>query len=438
MIDFKYYGKTQLQDSNLVELATLANPLRVDPTGTTQQPVVIQDGTGRQVATDAFERLRVSEPFSVFDSKQIYDDNPLFFDTDVTAGGTVTHNINKASSELKTTTASGDIAIRQSKRYFNYQPGKSMQMFLTYNFEAEDTNVEKRVGYFDADDGIFLQLAGTALSLNRRSNVTGSPVDESVAQASWNIDKLDGTGISGLTLDNTKVQILVIDFQWLGVGTVRIGFDIDGKAVIAHEFKHANTITSVYMQTPNLPVRWEIENTGTATGTPTLSAICCSVMIEGGREQTGTTRSANRSITPGVSVGANLVPIISVRLKSAFNRATVIPKKISLLASTTKANMLWVLVMNPTIGAGVAASWTSITSSFCEYDIAQTGTASAGIVLDSGYMSDTISGSAIDIQSSLILASDFAGTSDIVTLCAQKIGGGSDTVFGALTWLEAL
>jgi hypothetical protein len=49
-----------------------------------------------------------------------------------------------------------------------------------------------------------------------------------VPQTNWNIDKLDGTGISGITLDISKAQILWMDIEWLGLGTVRIGFVING------------------------------------------------------------------------------------------------------------------------------------------------------------------------------------------------------------------
>ena len=408
--------------------------LRDDSSGAAAPSFQLKDGTGKAATLDAFGRLRASNPFTLFDSKQIYDDNPLFFDTSTTGAGAVTHNANRSSSELTTSTASGDIAIRQTKRYFNYSPGKSLEVIVTYNFEAEDANVRKRVGYFDANDGIFLELDGSDLYLVRRSSVSGSPVDTRVAQSAWSGDSLDGTGDSGVTLDNTKSQILVIDVQWLGVGEVRCGFDIDGKTHIVHQFTYANEGGDVYMKTPNLPLRWEIENTGTASGTPQLTAICGTVIVEGGLDEFGIIRSADRAVS-GTSIGGSLEPVISIRLKSAYNRATVIPKSMSIIA-TGGGNFYWQLAINPTITGGTAASWAAVTNSAVEYDVAQNGTASAGTVIASGYASTASDIGEVSLQSLLYLASDIAGTSDILTLSAQKIGGGSETILGGLGWLE--
>lgn len=416
-------------------MAGLVSPkLHLSPYG--KQEVSLTDSTGRRATVDSFERLRVSEPYSLFDSKQVYDSNPLSFVSDTTGSGSVDHVANRSASELTTSTASGDEAIFQTRRYFNYQPGKSMLILATYNFEAEETNVRKRVGYYDANDGIFLELAGTALSLVRRTSTSGSPVDNSVAQASWNIDPMDGTGPSKLTLDNTKVQILAISFQWLGVGAVTVAFDIDGRLVPIHQFNHANSLGDVYMKTPNLPVRYEITNTGTASGTPKMTAICSSVMVEGGIEQTGIPRSADRAGT-GTSITNSLEPVISIRLKSAYNRATVIPVSASLMSPSAGSDIYWQLAVNPTITGGTAASFSAISNSYVEYDVAQDGATSGGTVIASGYMSADSASVEIPLASVLFLASNFDGTPDTLTLSAQKLTAGSVTVYGSISWLEA-
>ena len=78
--------------------------------------------------------------------------------------------------------------------------------------------------------------------------------------------------------------------QWLGVGRVRVGFNINGVIYYAHYFNNANNLGSVYMSTPNLPVRYEVSSTG---GSVTLDQICCTVQSEGGNSQMGTIRSIN-------------------------------------------------------------------------------------------------------------------------------------------------
>src|SRR6056300_783741 len=181
----------------------------------------------------------------------------------LTGSGTVTDTANKSTVNLNVTTASGDKVIRQSKRVMSYQPGKSLLILNTFVMNAQEENLEQRIGTFDANNGIFFEDTGTGYQIVRRTYVTGSAVDNDVAQSSWNGDKLDGTGASGYTLDPTKASIMFTDYEWLGMGSVRVGFVIDGKFIVAHTFLNANNLTTVYMQTANLPIRYELETTGT-------------------------------------------------------------------------------------------------------------------------------------------------------------------------------
>jgi hypothetical protein len=145
----------------------------------------------------------------------------------------------------------------------SYQPGKSLLNLNTFVMNAQESGLEQRVGMFDANNGIFFEDTGTAYQIVRRSYTSGSSVDDPILQSAWNGDKLDGTGASGYTLDPTKATIMFADYEWLGMGAVRIGFVIDGRFIVAHTFKNANDLTTVYMQTANLPIRYEIETTGT-------------------------------------------------------------------------------------------------------------------------------------------------------------------------------
>ena len=94
------------------------------------EPTVIGGGDGSN-AYDAFGRLRVSNPFTIFDSGNIMSKNNLF-DESLTGSGTVTYTANKSTVNLNVTTASGDKVIRQSKRVMSYQPGKSLFIFNTF------------------------------------------------------------------------------------------------------------------------------------------------------------------------------------------------------------------------------------------------------------------------------------------------------------------
>jgi hypothetical protein len=181
--------------------------------------------------------------------------------------------------------------IRQSKRVMSYEPGKSLLILNTFVMNAQESGLEQRVGTFDANNGIFFEDTGTGYQIVRRSYTSGSSVDDPIAQSAWNGDKLDGTGASGYTLDPTKATILFTDYEWLGMGSVRVGFVIDGKFITAHTFLNANNLDTVYMQTANLPIRYEIETTGTISGAAVLQQVCSSAIIEGGYAPAGLRQS---------------------------------------------------------------------------------------------------------------------------------------------------
>lgn len=385
---------------------------------------------------DPFGRLRVSDPATIFDAKTLYDGDALRFVNDVASGGSVTFQSQRSSMKLAVTTTLGSRATRQTKRYLNYQPGKGQQIFATFVMtNGQESGVAKRVGYYDDDNGVFLQVSGGGTSVVLRTDLSGAPVDTVVDQSDWNLDKLDGTGPSGLTFEAARAQILVLDFQWLGTGRVRIGFDLDGKIVYVHEFLNANVGTSVYMRTPNLPVRWEIETVGAAVGAPEMEAICCTVASEGGRSAEGLLRAADMGVAVR-NVSTDLLPLISMRLKASHNRATVFPRLATILETGNQTSR-WVILINPTITGGTAASWVPVADSAVEYDISRDGALSEdGIKIASGYTSKDVDVALAEtVESQLVLASDFAGTPDQLVVGVQTLAA-SENFAAALQWLE--
>lgn len=316
-------------------------------------PSFVQLG-GTQV--DAFGRLRVSNPYTLFDSQNRYEADPQFSSSTAT-GGTAVYNDNTKAVDLSVTTSSGSEAIRQTKRVFTYQPGKSLLVMATFVMNAAKTNLRQRVGYFNANNGIFFQVADTTKSFIIRTSTSGSPSDaRKVDQASWNGDKLDGTGPSGITLDVTKTQILFIDMEWLGVGTVRCGFIINGQYIVCHTFNNANLQTAVYMQTAILPVRYEITNTGATASISTLNQICSTVISEGGYGELSRTFVAR--LATKTNIGTVFEPIVSIRLNSSYLGAVVIPSGTSFFPEDTGYYNV-ALIKNATL---TGATWASTLS----------------------------------------------------------------------------
>jgi len=271
-------------------------------------------------AGDAFGRLRVSAPHSVFDSKELDGSSSRIWCQQL--NGSATSVKSDANSEwVMSVSANNDFAIRQTFQRFNYQAGKSQLALLTGSLSTED-NVNSRIGLIEGEVGseaspytayngiYFSSINGTVYV-----NVLKNGSNTAVAQSSWNLDKMDGSGASGLTVDFTKVQIFVIDFEWLGVGRVRFGFNINGITYYVHQMVHANILTSVYTKTPNLPVRYEIRSTG---GSGSMQKICASIMSEGGVEQSGITHigsSELNTLTDNTAGTSNTVMAV-IRLQS--------------------------------------------------------------------------------------------------------------------------
>jgi hypothetical protein len=165
---------------------------------------------------DAFARVRMSSPETVFDSKQLSDKQPLFWDDQLISGsgGASTYNTNQASTTLSVANLTAAVRVRQTFRRFNYQPGKSQLFIQTGIFGTAATGIKRKIGLFDDKNGLFFDQLSTGMGVTIRTYTSGSAVDTRVAQAAWNIDKLTGPGASGINLDFSKSQIFFFDFEW--------------------------------------------------------------------------------------------------------------------------------------------------------------------------------------------------------------------------------
>jgi hypothetical protein len=395
------------------------------------------------MAVDAFGRSRVSQPLTLFDSSHRYKDNGLW-STSNSAGTTYNFNANSGLIELNLPTTSGAEIIRESTKVFSYQPGKSLQVLNTVVMEPPKANLRQRVGYFGANNGIYLEANGTSIAFVERSYSNGSLAETRAEQADWNVDTLLGavpSSPSQKTLDMSKAQIIFHDIEWLGLGTVRCGFVIDGKLIHCHSFNHANYITSTYMTTASLPVRYEIRNTGTTANSSTMKQVCTSVMSEGGYELRGTQQAIGTPVGPGYEcVTANtMYPVVSVRLKSTALDAIVIPTAASLLGKGNGVDFKWSIVVGGTVTNTIA--WTSAgTESSVEYTLTANAI-SGGRVAATGYFnSSTQSSPTIDILKQALFQFQLArngltGTPEPFTLAIQA-GTNTSNCYAALDWEE--
>ena len=394
-------------------------------------------------ATDAFGRLRISQPLTLFDSSHRYADNGLWA-TELANGGAATFSANEGLVNLSVNTTSGSKVHRETLKVFSYQPGKSLLILNTFTFNSAKQNLRQRVGYFGTANGMYLELADDTLSFVERSSVSGTVAETRVAQDDWNVDKLDGTGPSGLVLDITKAQIFWMDIEWLGLGTVRLGFVIDGVFIHCHSFHHANRVLTTYITTASLPLRYEIENTGATGSSSTLKQVCSSVISEGGYELRGVQQAIGTPITTPTDLTnvGTYYPLVSIRLKTSPDRldAIVILTALSLIGVTNNSSYNWRVVSGGTTTGG---TWTSAgANSAVDYNITGTAfTQGTGRVLASGYTIGANQGSTpVDILKEALFTfqlerNSFTATPFELTLIAASDVAGAD-IYASVDWEE--
>lgn len=400
--------------------------------------------------TDAFGKLRTSTGYTLFDSSHRYQDNGKWAES-VTGVANSQYQLNESVVNMNVGSASGDKIYRESKRVFSYQPGKSLLIMSTFAFNTPKANLRQRVGFFNSQNGVFLENDGVNNYLVLRSNVSGTPSESRILQTDWNKDKFDGTGYSAqgagsehaVGLDVSKTNILWIDVEWLGVGDVRCGFVVDGKFVTAHIFHNDNKNTTTYMTTATLPCRYELENLAGTGSASTLKQICSTVISEGGYELQGRSRSIGLPLaTPKtLPTAGTFTPVISIRLKDSFKDAVVVLTDLEIVGFTNNSTYRYKLIVG---GSLTGASWVSAaTDSPIEYDTTATAVANGRdaqvgyVIVGAGSGAASVNLGRNDLFAYQLERDPFAASNNglIITLAATSLSNG-DTALGALTWEE--
>lgn len=418
------------QEKTIFEVVGLYD--RISPSGT---------------ATDAFGRLRVSNPFTLFDSQNRYQINDRFNTSNTgTANANTVYIAHQSAIDLNVGTASNDSVKRETRRVFAYQPGKSLLIMNTFAMANAQNNLTQRVGYFNTDNGIFLEKSNNDIYIVLRSNSTGTVAETRVAQADWNKDVFDGTANSFATavghggLDTTNTNIFWTDIEWLGVGDVRCGFVVDGLMVPAHIFHNDNIRKVPYMTTACLPVRYEIFNTGTTENNSTLKQICSTIISEGGYQLQGRPKSVGHNVNAAVTLTTAGVEYtaLSIRLKSERSDAIVLPKDVNILGiSTNPTRIKYKVILNANTSGG---TWVSAgNDSAVQYNLG-TSVDGSGDVLASGFIPVTnqSAGSinlADDIFKYQLERNSFTGTNTTFNIVLSGATNGDQAV-ASLGWEE--
>jgi hypothetical protein len=396
----------------------------------------------------AFSRLRTANTRLLGEFRNQYGTmGPVEIITRFEAGGSQNINLPATNAILSVTTESGSRALRQSRKYHPYIPGTTNLAYVSFTMGPSQPGLQQSVGLFDDDNGIFFRLRGDQVEMVIRKNGIDQEI---VRQSEWNVDTLDGTGPSKIDIDFSKSQIFVCDYQWLGVGRVRVGFNIDGRIFYAHYFKHANAITEPYMFQPSLPVRWEIKNTEETSTASSMMCICYGVYVEGSDVETGFDHSVS-SGTGSVTLGAgadSVKGILAVRLKNSINgkpnRALARIKNWEVVTSLTAQYRVMILQSAQDISG--SPNWTSATpTGWCEYttnfSLATVPTPANSTILYDGYATGsdnrgTAISSGTDNRSAAIYQNYDSTDSMIFAIVGYRIPNDNAVMRAGMNWIE--
>jgi hypothetical protein len=374
---------------------------------------------------DAFGRLRIAAVTNLLDIKHVYDKNPLQVN-EVTAG-TATSIFNQEYARVRmTTSANNDLVIRQTKTHPIYQPGKGQLFEASFsNFQLE-TNIIKRVGGFTSTtastynslfDGFFLESNGVTNEISFQIWRSGTTIFSSVT-TSWYDSEFDP-----INFDWSNTNLMLVDYQWLGVGRMRFGMNISGQTIYFTEHNCANNEAEVYMSSPNQPIRYEIRQVGVGSGS--FDMICSQTSTEGALNGLYSTVGVINSQTATLDNSGTKYPYIGYRLKQSYKSVTSQYSSLSVL-NTSNDNYLLTIEFNPTLS--VTPTWIDLPNSPFQYAI-YTGTVTTTIT-SNGYIMSSLIGEAgtsalttLKVDDNQIrVGCNINGTLDEMWVCLTPLG----------------
>jgi hypothetical protein len=318
--------------------------------------------------------------------------------------------------------------IRQSKQRAWFPTGLSEQVKLLFELGDGEAGVLKRIGLFDAEDGLFLLASGSdnTLSLVVRSNGE----DTATSRASWNIDPLDGTGSSGITLDLSSKLILVIDFGWLN-GINKMGFLVSGVAYWAHEFTF---LASEYPANPNLHLRWEISAESEIDEKCTLKSYNGDVTTAG--EVVSNHSSSGYRPGGAIEIGSsNTAEVLALRPKASMARVGAIkPKRLTILNTSGIESYIfnWKIVLNPI--ASSSGTWTEPAGSSLA-EVSPGRNCASTPVLAQGFARGDCE---IDLSTLQSLGVFADGTPDVLSVQITNLTNSTHWFYVSLEWDESM
>jgi hypothetical protein len=380
-------------------------------------------------------RLKVAPFQTVFFNTFQYGKETDVWDERIVGVGTATWNQYASNIIMQVGSTAGSKVIRQTKNVMRYIPGRSATLAFAIRLDNPQVGIRRRFGLFDDSNGAYFEDNGGTYSYVIRTTTSGITTERRVGRDEWNGEKFDGNGWTGVTADPSKQQMIAINYEWYGAGTVTFDWLMKGETIKSHTFDNSNILDRVWCSTPFLPIRVEIENITGVAGTHYVYQGSNSLIQEGEPEKLGALLSQSNPITgTTMAVADTFYPIISLRLKPTALQAVMLLRSLQAVTNDN-TNVYWKLLENATLTNPV---WTNHGNpdSFIQYDISATSYSNGRDILSGFTVEGGSSLTEIDRFADLQLGRSGIGTiSDTYTLaCASP--NTNKKALAVLNWIE--
>lgn len=334
-----------------------------------------------------FDRLQTAEATPLFNFTSNYGISAYRDVISTTGSGTVTNT--DGFYQVATATSPNASAILDTTERGKLFPGNSFESGVSVRIPVAPTGTQKATwGYYDGSNGAYFGQDATGVFIGVLNN--GVEIFK-VYQSSWNVDRLNGSGPSKLTLHTTEGKLFQIRYGYeYGILEFRIVFVNSlnfQQIVVCH--RQTQGTNSVLLSDPNQPIRVRVDN-GTSGGAFSANVRGRYYDILGPTLATNRITSEAR-LNMSINTGS-FVPTISFRRKAIFpdgtNRNNSVNVQIHSFDILASNDLRWQLRYGSTLtGASFGnISDTPSTETCCQSDVAATAiNTTTGIKLMSGF-----------------------------------------------------
>lgn len=226
-----------------------------------------------------------------------------------------------------------------------------------YVVEYDQTRIKFLATSLGPQNGTFNATSNATITFTNTTNQTGvSQTEYWTFQEDFNLDKLDGTGYSGVTLDPSKLNVYQINFRWLGAGEIRYAIENpnNGDMMFFHHEHYTNKNEFPHIDNPSLKVGYVAANLGSPTsGVVTCTGASFLGAIEGIVERTRLPYSVTATRTDSMNNPGSLYHLVSLKNKLVYqnkiNTRDLIVSRLTGSVNTTGSPAVIYLYYNPTI-----------------------------------------------------------------------------------------